>query len=237
MVLPLNLALTPAEISTQAAFPCPIAFMACSFSPYTLGLSGIPTVLPKGSMLIVTDRMDCQGHSADLVADQLQKAMDDLQYESILLDFQRPPAPEAEWMIQHIVESLPCPVAVTEGYAAKLNCPVFLSPAPLHLPLVEHIAPWHNREIWLEAALGQCDIKVTETGVTATSQFPPDGLSGGFYEESLCCQYKTKVNKDNVTFILFDTPESLKKKLELAALLGVKRAVGLWQELGDIHIK
>ena len=149
MVLPLNLALTPAEISDQTAFPCPIAYMACSFSPYTLGLSGVPTVLPEGSMLIVTDRMSCQGHSADLVVDQLQKAIDELHCESILLDFQRPPEPEAELMVQRIIDSLSCPVAVTEGYAAKLTCPVFLSPAPLHLPHVEHIAPWNNREIWL----------------------------------------------------------------------------------------
>ena len=80
--------------------------------------------------------------------------------------------------------------------------------------------------------MGQCNIKITETGVTATSQFPPDGLSGGFYEENLRCQYTTNINKDSITFTLFDTRESLEKKLELAASLGVKRAVGLWQELG-----
>ena len=235
MVLPLNLALTPAEISVQTALPCPIAYMACSFSPYTLGLSGIPVALPEGSMLIVTDRMSCQGHSADLVVDQLQKTIADLHCESVLLDFQRPPEPEAELMVQRIVEALPCPVAVTEGYANKLTCPVFLSPAPLHLPLVDHLTPWRNREIWLEAALGQWEVKVTETGVTTVPQFPPDGLSGGFFEKNLCCQYRTKVDKDNVTFTLFDTQESLNKKLELAASLGVKRAVGLWQELGTFQ--
>ena len=235
MVLPLNLALTPAEISVQTAFPCPIAYMACSFSPYTLGLSGIPTALPSGSMLIVNDRMSCQGHSADLVVDQLQKAIDALQCESILLDFQRPPEPESELMVHRIVDALSCPVAVTEGYAAAINCPVFLSSGPMHIPLADHLDPWRHREIWLEAALGQSDIKVTETGVTAAPYFPADGLSGGFYDETLCCQYRTRIDPDQVIFTLFDTLESLEKKLELAASLGVKRAVGLWQELGTFQ--
>lgn len=235
MVLPLNLALTPLEISAQQTYLSPISYMGCSFSPYTLGLSGIPSELPEGSMLIVNDRMSCQGHSADLVVDQLQKAVCDLHCESILLDFQRPPEPESELMVQRVVESLPCPVAVTEEYALGLCCPVFLSPAPLHLPLVSHLAPWRNREIWLEAALGQCEINVTKQGVTVVSQFPVDGLSGGFFEENLCCQYRTKIGESHVAFTLFDTPESLKKKLELAASLGVKRAVGLWQELGTFQ--
>ena len=231
MVLPLYLARTNAELFAEPPLPGRMAYMACSFSPYTLGLSGIPSALPEGSMLILNDRMSCQGHSPDLVASQLQEAVEHLDCESVLIDFQRPQSPEADAIVRKIVRSLPCPVAVTEEFAANLDCPVFLSPAPLHIPLVDHLAPWQGREIWLEAALGQAEILVTTDGITAAAQFPPEGLTDGFYEETLCCHYHTKVEPDSIGFTLFDTIESLEKKLELAHALGVTRAVGLWQEL------
>ena len=232
MVLPLYLALTGAEISAQPSLPASLAYMACSFSPYGPGLSGIPAALPAGSMLILNDRMRCQSHSADLVAGQLQEAVTRLGCESVLLDFQRPLEPDSQAIASKVIQSLSCPVAVTEGFANQLDCPVFLSPAPLHLPLEVHLAPWQGREIWLEAALGQEEVCVTAQGTTAATQFPPAGLTGGFYEDTLRCHYHTAVQPDRVSFTLFDTPESLRKKLDLAASLGVKRAVGLWQELG-----
>ena len=231
MVLPLYLALTAAEISSLESLPVPMAYMGCSFSPYSLGLSGIPSSLPEGCMLIVNDRMSCQGHSPDLVAGQLQEAVTRLSCESVLLDFQRPLDSESKSMVAQIIQSLFCPVAVTEGFASDLDCPVFLSPAPLHIPLADHLAPWQGREIWMEAALEQADVRITSDGVTSTSQFPAEALTGGFYEKELCCCYHTKIDADCINFTLFDTFESLENKLDLAASLGVTRAVGLWQEL------
>ena len=231
MVLPLYLALTAAEISSLELLPVPMAYMGCSFSPYSLGLSGIPSSLPEGCMLIVNDRMPCQGHSPDLVVGQLEDAIARLHCESVLLDFQRPPESESEVLVEQIVQSLSCPVAVTEGFAAHLDCPVFLSPAPLNDPLTNHLASWQDREIWLEAALEQMELRVTQEGMSAVSQFPPEGLTGGFFEETLCCSYRTRVDANQIRFTLFDTRESLEKKLELAHSLGVSRAVGLWQEL------
>ena len=234
MVLPLYLALTAAEIaaSSPIAFPC--AYMACHFSPYTEGLSGIPDSLPEDSILILNDRMNCQGHSADLVAGQLRDAVGKLRCNSLLLDFQRPPEAESIAMVNTIVSTLPCPVAVAEGFAKGQSCPVFLSPAPLHIPLEQYLDPWKGREIWLEAALCQEEIAVTETGVEYTPFFPTEELSGGFYEETLHCRYHTEVIPERIHFTLFDTRESLETKLEYARSLGIARAVGLWQELGKM---
>lgn len=210
-----------------------MAYMACHFSPYTQALANIPDRLPEGAMLILTDRMPCRGHSADLVANQLNEAVCKLGCESVLLDFQRPPDPESESMVQTIIQSLSCPVAVTEDFAKGLSCPVFLSPAPLHIPMSEHLAPWQGREIWLEAALCQEDIPVTKNGAEFIPQFPADGLTDGILDEQLCCLYRTKVTDERITFTLFDARSSLEKKLALAQSLGVTRAVGLWQELGS----
>ena len=232
MVLPLYLALTAAEISASSAFLDYCAYMACHFSPYTAGISNIPAFLPRGSMLILNDRLPCQGHSADLVANQISEAVLRLDCESVLLDFQRSPEPESEAIVSAILSATSCPVAVTEAYAADAECPILLSPAPLHLPLADYLLPWKGREIWLEAALCQEEILITEKGVHINSIFPTEQLSGGFYDESLRCCYHTHILEDSIRFTLFDTPESLNQKLELAAQLGVSRAVGLWQELG-----
>lgn len=233
MVLPLYLALTAAEISSVSSVPERCAFMACHFSPYTEGISNIPVSLPNGAMLILNDRFPCQGHSADLVANQISEAALRLGCESVLLDFQRPPDPESMSIVSRILATLSCPVAVTEAFAADLNCPVFLSPAPLHLPLSDYLAPWQGWEIWLEAALCQEEILVTDKGMTQHTVFPTELITGGFYEDALRCCYRTEIHDDTIRFTLYDTPESLEQKLELSASLGVARAVGLWQELGN----
>lgn len=232
MVLPLNLAMTPAEMSACTNLPGRVAWMACHFSPYGQGLANIPDALPAGSMLILNDRMACSGHSPGLVAQQLADAVKHLGCESVLLDFQRPSEPESAAMVTALLEALPCPAAVTEGYAKGRSCPVFLAPSPLHIPLRDHLIPWKNREIWLEAALCQEVITVNERGTSYSPQFPPEGLEEGFFEEDLCCRYQSHIFGKQVRFTLFDTFQTLEKKLDLAQSLGVTRAVGLYQELG-----
>lgn len=231
MALPCYLAMTPAELSSDGPIPPKIAWMACHFSPWSQGLTNIPDALPPGSMLILNDRMPCQGHCPELVLQQLSEAVEKLGCGSVLLDFQRPPEPESAFVAKTLAGALPCPTAVFESYAAELDCPVFLPPCPLHLPIREHLSPWNGREVWLEAALCQEDIIVTSKGVSHVPQFPPEHLEEGFFEENLLCRYRTKVADAEVRFTLFDTRESLEKKLEQAEALGVTKAVGLYQEL------
>ena len=233
MVLPLYLAMTAAEISGCIPVPAHCAYMACQFSPYTEGLTNLPESLPEGAMLILNDRMPCSGHSADLVVHQLQRIVDRWNCESILLDFQRPPEPKSIGLTRKIADSLSVPVAVTEAFAADLPSPVLLSPAPLHIPLSDYLHSWQSREIWLEVGFSQEEIVISKTGAHITPRFPADGLSGGFYDKELCCQYQIKPNPEEASFTLFDTWVTLKDKLNLAHSLGVVRAVGIYQELGD----
>ena len=135
-------------------------------------------------------------------------------------------------MVKQIVQALPCPVAVTEPFSDDLSCPVFLAPCPLHTPLSTYLRPWQDREIWLEAALSQEVITVTKDGAVFNSVYPVGSLAGGFCDGQLHCRYYTAVCADSITFTLFDTPQTLHEKLEVAHSLGVRRAVGLYQELG-----
>ena len=233
MVLPLNLAMTSSEITAADTLPERIAWMACHFCNQTECITNLPESLPEGAMLILTDREPCSGHSAVLVARQLKDATERLRCESVLLDFQRPWDAEADAMVKTIIGALPCTVAVTEAFAKDLDCPVFLGPCPLHMPLAEYLQPWSGREIWIEAALCQEGITVTPSGTTVFPIYPTEVLNGGFCDKKLWCRYVTDVQADRIIFTLFDTRETLEKKLELAHSLGVTRAVGLYQELGE----
>lgn len=233
MGLPLYLAMTGAEMRTTSEIPTHFAYMACHFSPYGEGITNIPDTLPENAMLILNDRMPCQGHSPDLAAQQLWEAVSRLGCESVLLDFLHPPDSESEAMVRAITERLQCPVAVSAQYAEGLHCPVFLPPCPLHIPQEEYLRPWKGREIWLEAALCQEEAVVMPEGASFAPIFPTAAMSGGFFDAHLMCNYHLCIEEKLIRFTLFDTPESLPQKLEHAHALGVSRAVGLWQELGS----
>ena len=232
MALPLYLAMTAAEMSSENPIPANFAYMACHFSPHSQGLSNLPTTLPEKAMLILNDNSPCQGHSPGLVADQLAKLIDTFQCESLLLDFQRPSCPETKQVIKAIISAIETPIAISSGHDKDWDGPIFLPPCPIHIPLDVYLAPWKGREIWLEAALCQEDVRITEDGASFIPHFPPDGLLEGFFDEGLCCNYRSRIHDNSIIFTLFDTPESLEKKLSHAQSLGVSRAVGLWQELG-----
>ena len=235
MALPLYLAMTAPEMSVNDPFPTNFAYMACHFSPYSQGLSNLPTSLPEKAMLILNDNFPCQGHCPGLIALQLSEVIEKFQCESLLLDFQRPLTPETEQIVQEIQRTATCPVSLPPAYAQNWDGPVFLPPCPLHIPPEEYLEGWSGREIWLEAALCQEDVRITTEGSTFIPQFPTRHLSGGFFDQNLCCNYLIQINEPVITFTLFDTTESLLKKLDQAQDLGVTRAVGLWQELSETH--
>ena len=56
------LAMTAAEMRNISVCPPKIAWMACHFSPYGLGLSNMPKDLPSNSLLIVDDYTPPSGH-------------------------------------------------------------------------------------------------------------------------------------------------------------------------------
>jgi len=231
MALPLYLAMTAAEISRAAELPDKTAYMACHFSPYSTGLSGFPDTLPTGSMLILNDRTPVHGHDPQLIADQLLQATQDVQIDSLLLDFQRPDNPETAEVAAAVLKTLSCPVGVSEFYAKDLDCAVFLAPPALDCPPEMHFSPWKGRELWLEAALDSACITLTEKGSTYTPLFPPETPVPSHYDPRLFCRYHIALTDSTARFTLYRTKAELTSLLEEAARLGVTRAIGLYQEL------
>lgn len=227
MGLPLYLAMTAAEFTACSSLPARPAWMACHFSPYGTGLSNIPKKLPRDAMLILNDRTPIHGHDPKTIVQQLQG----LECSSLLLDFQRKDSSQTMAVAKAILEGLDCLVGVSELYGKDLDCPVFLPPVPPGTSVEACLAPWQGREIWLEAALDSLRYTVTAEGSAAA---PPDRLpEAGLRDESLHCHYHIDLHKDSVDFTLFRTREDLAALLEAAGSIGVTRAVGLYQELGE----
>lgn len=230
------LAMTGAEIQQNAPLPPKLGWLGCHFSPCGTGLSNLPRQLRAGSMLILDDAVPIHGHDPARILAELEAAMARLQCESLLLDFQRPGEPETEEVAAVLVRELSCPVGVSALYGEGLECPLFLPPAPLDVPLADHLAPWKGREVWLEAALDGQILTLTESGCASAPLPPGEKPQGGHWEARLHCHYTIQAAEDRAVFTLYRTPEDLQALLEEAQTLGVTRSIGLYQELDGLLI-
>lgn len=210
--------------------PGRMAYMAVHFSAYGAGLSNLPQQLPKGSILLLDDSTPPSGHDPQTVITQLKELAESFAPTAILLDFQRGECAEAYEMAKAIIPALPCPVAVTEPFARKLGCPVFLAPPPVNKPLKTYLQPWLKNGIYLEIAPEALEITVTEDG----SRVQPVMLSKNAFSQAdkrLHCHYRVEVFRDKAVFSLQRDKRDLADLVQEAYAFGVKAVVGLYQEL------
>lgn len=230
MAIVLYLAMTAAEFDTSSPGFAHMAWMACHFSPYGTGLSNLPEQLPGGSLLILNDRTPVFGHSPERIAGQLADTVEKLECDGILLDFQRSGEARSQ-AIAAAAAALPCPVAVTPPYAQELDCAVFLPPPPLTVPLEAHLAPWQGREIWLEAATEYACLRISRTGCQDIA-WDGDGPPCPHVDETVHCRYRMEVWEDHIDFFLRRDQPELKALMKRGEKVGVRRFVGLYQQLG-----
>ncbi len=220
------LAMTREEFSACDALPAHPGWMACHFSAYGTGLQDLPENLPDGALLILDDRIPVCGHDPRHII----KMLGQVPCGSLLLDFQRPGCPETAQIAQAIVDAFP-QAALSEPYAHGLSCPVFLPPVPLLTPLKAHIAPWQDREIWLDTALEQLEFTLTPQGFACSPCDADTALP--FCDKTLHCHYRTEVFEDHAKFILRRGHEDITSLLKEAEALGITAAVGLYQQFKD----
>lgn len=222
-------AVTGVELAAAEKTGKPLAWMACRLSPSGDGIGGVPTSLPPGSMLMLTDEMPAQGHDPQRVARELAQVAHELGCSRVLLDFQRPRCSESEQIVSAVQKAAGCPVGVSEGYAAELDCPVLVSPPPLWTTPEEHLAVWKGREVWLEAAQEDAVVTVTEAG----SHYAPCEAHGAFpfLDRQLLAAYRVETESEAVRVYLHRGKEELEGLLNRAKSLGVSAAVGLYQQL------
>ncbi len=233
MAFPYYLAMTAAELGSCEALPQSVAWMACHFSSYGTGLSNLPEAIAPGSMLILNDRIPPQGHDPEVILRELQQLCEAFAPSYILLDFQRRENRECAALSALLPEALPCPVIVSEAFSTELQCDIFLPPVPPECLLSDYLAPWEGKNIWLEAALGSCEITLTAEAYhcAAAQPLPPEELR--FSDAALFCHYRTSIFPDSAVFHLQRTHGDLMALLSAAEAYGVTGAVGLYQELGN----
>ncbi len=208
-----------------------MAYMACHFAPYGLGLTNLPNSLPKNSLLILNDRTPVRGHSAKEVARTLARVCQRFSCCGILLDFQQEKNGELLEIVK-AVAALPYPVAVSDLYAREIACGVFLPPVPLWLPLPQYIKPWRGRRIWLDICLSAGKITLTPQGSRFETIRKLPQASYPFEDKQLHCRYRTEVSENSASFYLHRDRACLDGLLQEARALGVEKAVGLYQQLG-----
>ena len=235
MAIPCYLAMTDAEVSSAPVLPAQMAWMACHFSCYSVGLSNLPSKIPEGSMIILNDCIPICNHDPMYMLEQLQGLYETLRPDSFLLDFQRTDVPESACLAAILTKRLPCPVGVTEGYAKELDCPVFLTAPPPHKALAEHIAPWQGREIWLELAVEGQIITVTRDNARTEFTLDTSLAEPCFTDEKLHCNYHITLQEDAAVFHLARQTEHIPGLLKEGEKLGVCRAVGLYQQLKEMR--
>lgn len=232
MAIPIYLAMTAAEHRSGRPLPRHSAWLSCLFSPYGIGVTNLPMQLPPESLLILSDRIPVCGHDAALIRSQLQELTTRLHCCGLLLDFQRPDCPETAAIAAELLK-LPLPVAVSLDYADKLDCPVFLPPLPLLMPLREYLAPWQSREVWLDIARQNGMVTVTEAGSRLEHLLPEDDEILPFYDNILNCHYGVQTEESTAKFLIHRGKETLLDLLHEAEVCGVVKAVGLYQEFGQ----
>lgn len=228
MAITRYLAMTADEFAEAQPRSENIAWMACHFSPYTTSLSNLPSNLPTNSLLILNDSTPPGHQDPEIVFKTLENILKGHKCFGLLLDFQRPGCPECQAIAREMVR-LEFPVCVAESYAKDLDCPVFLPPLPLTVPLKEYILPWKGRDIWLDTALNCEQINITESGSTFRSiTNAPDCLQK---DTQLHCHYHIAKGDHSITFTLKRTKEDIDDLLAEAEALGIAVSVGLYQEL------
>ena len=205
--------------------------MGCSFCSYSPGLNNLPEELPEGSLLVVSDQVPPQSHDPEYISQQLNHYIRERSLKGMILDFQRPYDPKTAEIVLALQDTLPCPVAVTPGYLKDWKGAVFLPPIPVNESVTDHLRPYDGRDIWLELDGAGTEFIVTSAGCTR-QPYTQHLREPIFYDEAICCHYDIQVFPDNATFRLVRTWEDQKNLVEAAQAMGVRLAIGLYQELG-----
>ncbi len=227
MGIPLYLAMSASEMGADAAQK---AWLSCHFSPWSEGLSNLPTELPPGSLLILDDSSPIQGHDENRVFQELRETVALFGCAGLVLDFERAATEGAAQMAQRL-HALPCPVYGPPQL--QIEGPVFVPPVPILVPVEEYLQPWAGREILLDCCPAGIQITVTEKG-SQTAPLPAGDISDfPHHDGELCCHYGIETADDKAIFRLRRTNSDIEELLTRAEKAGVKAAIGLWQEWHD----
>ena len=224
MALPVYLALTGAEFRLLPRKPAHLAWMGIRFTESGT-LVGFPEVFPAGGILTVNDSSPLPEKCPPEAIKTLQQWVERFRPSAVLMDMQRSGA--APEVMKALSKGLPCPVAVSAPYAHVLSGPVLLPPVPLYRDLEKFLAPWADREIWLEISpLGQI-VRLTKKGREICFA-PVSPVQKEF--PGPCSRYTIRKGPDSIEFRFWRTKEDTAALFATAEKHGVTKLFGLYLE-------
>ena len=208
-------------------------------------------VPPRGALMV----MDCQGFDGQGEPGPLcQETVRECAargLRGVLCDFEGRPVPllqRALGQLEEVLSGRNLPLYVPESYGPSTKkAGVLISSALSGGSLEQRLAEAGER-------LGGMERVVLAVERVAEDFFLPSPSGSGrvlsreelrrcmdercpsvFFDRNLCAHYFTYMAKDSgAHFVLFDDAGSIRKKLLVAARLGVKRAVASWPDIDDL---
>lgn len=230
MEFALYLAMTPGEMAARPLPEHP-AWMACHFENGKPGITDLPIEPLPGGLLILNDEIPMDGQEPEVILGQLRGILINHHFVGLLLDFQRPAAPNTLALAETLRNGLLCPVIAPPAWSPD-GQPVFLPPVPPDISLAAYLVPWQGRDIWLEIGTGGTRISLTADGAKTLPAVPAEAEAAAMHDQKLHCHYRLETSGNCATFHLWRSRADLPELLAEAKELGVQGAVGLLQELG-----
>ena len=225
------IAMTRSEFSSFRSSECLPAWMACHFSPYGIGISNLPDVLPEASMIILNDIIPPYEHDPDIIANQLNELASKAKTNTFLLDFQREKNRKTEAIVKELTNKLNGKVGVTEAYAENTTCAVFLTCPLPYQPLSKKISRWDGRDLWLELAVETSIVHISTSGSKITHVNKSILNAKDSYDNVLKSRYLTEINEKQAMITIERNPETLYLLEQEAASYDIELTIGLYQQL------
>ena len=243
------LAATPAQLSAVGGYDVPVAHMAYRVGggPH-LFRSGGP-VLPRGGLMVMDDVGYAPGGEGEGFRDEVLRECAARKFSGVVCRFLSPPQPTLTRALTGLGEACRgrgMGFYVSEGYGAAVPSatvliPTALSGGSLRGRLEEALDRFGPKRVavWLQRVAQ--DFTLPSPSGSGTPLTPQElerrrqehGASV-FFDGDLCAHYFTYMAGDRGHFILFDDAVSLRKKLALAAELGVETAFLPYGEMEDV---
>lgn len=203
----------------------PVYFLLPNLFGWYAGENGAlisPKAVVPGELLIFDDRNALPEDTGRLIG-ALNEAMKKTGAKTLLLDFERPPSPAAEHLIEKLAKKHP--TVAPEQYEGGAD----FTPLMCYDPGRELFAEFRRRIIpgsWLE--LRPVDRLIRFPAETGGTRMETDTFS-----EELQCRYRMETAEDGYTLRLYDTSETFRDRFALLSP-GFAAAIGLKHELDAI---
>lgn len=241
------LAVTPDQLSAARAYTACLAHVA-----YRIGCenhllcSGLPCTL-RGGLLLLSDHNASRVTRPDHLCSQILQECLHRNYSGIVLDFEQSVSDDLAAFVSQLDKAIlpyhrqlfvPENLAPHTTHAVILVCTA-LSGGSLYQRLSQAVSQYSPARLALDGQRLAMDFPLPCPNGSGTPLSIPSlrKLMAGravFFSEELCARYFTYRSGSSTHFVLFDDADTLRRKEELAASLGIDTIFFMLPEVSDL---